>query len=206
MFPEEDGWHVGMLSPDNVCMLDIVIDDMVEYTPSGPFTVSFDDLKRVSSLKGDVTVTLGPRIVCKAGGVRIQIPTEIPEERCRPFPDLSPEVSFMVSSEALRSFVKIADVDTPFCLVEVDGTVTFSAMDENLGRGMSYTFSEEECQLLDGSCKSAYPLGRVTELFKTFPKGSTVEIALGATYPMRISIDGVGWHGRCLMAPMILED
>lgn len=206
-FPEEDGWHIGVLSPDNVCMLDITVDDMVEYTQTGPFTVSIDDLKRVSALKGEVRMTLGPRIVCKAGGARIQIPTEIPEDRCRPFPNLPLDTSFMVSADALRAFIRMADVDTPFCLIEADGSsVTFSAMDESLGRGVSYTFSEEECQFLGGSCRSAYPLSRVVELFKTFPKGASVEVSLGDSVPMMVSVDGPGWHGRCLMAPMILED
>lgn len=206
IFPEEDGWHIGTLAADATSMLDVVVDGFVSYTPTAPFALSIDDLKRVSALKGDITIHDGPRLVCKAGNLKVVVPTEPDPVRTRAMPDLKADTHVIVTSDALRYFAKVSDVDALFCEIEVGDALTMSAMDHDIGRGMSYTFTEEECQIEEGSCRSAYSLEKIRGLFKVLPKDAPVEVSLADDFPVTVAMEGDGWHGKCLLAPCITRD
>ena len=206
IFPEEDGWHIGALAVDCTSMLDVVVDGFVSYHPTAPFELRIDDIKRISALKGDITIHDGPRLICKSGGLKVVVPTEGDPAHTRAVPNLTPSCRFTVLSDALRYFAKVSDVDALFCEIEVGENLTMTAMDRDIGRGISYTFTEEECQIEEGSCRSAYSLSKVRGLFKVMPKDVPIELALDNDFPVTVSIEGDGWHGKCLMAPCIISE
>ena len=206
VFPEEDGWHMGVLARDNTSMLDVVLDGFTEYIPTEPFELRIDDLKRIASLKGDITIAMGPRLVCRSGGLKVTVPTEPRPERPRTVPELTADTHVSVSSDALRYFAKVSDVDALFCVMDIGETMTMTAMDDDIGRGIAYTFSDDECQVDDGGCCSAYSLTKVRGLFKVLPKDGLVTLGLAKDFPVTISVEGDGWRGRCLMAPCIISE
>ena len=206
IFPEEDGWHMGVLAIDNTSMLDVVVDGFEKYVPTAPFGLRIDDIKRIASLKGDVSISVGPRLVCRSGGLKITVPTEPSPERPRAVPNLTSDTRVSVSSDALKYFAKVSEVDALFCEINVGDSMTMTAMDDDIGRGISYTYSEDECQVDMGSCRSSYNLGKLRGLFKVLPKDKLVELSLATDFPVTIVIEGDGWHGRCLMAPCIISE
>ena len=206
--PTDDGWHIQSLSVDKVVMIDVLFDGFDGYAPTGPFVLSMDDFKRIASLSGDVSLNIGPRIVCKAGRMKVTVPTGLrkSDDSARPIPNLPLSTHALFSSEALRGFAKASDVSAPYCVITVGDGVTMTAMDEEMGRGMSYEFDGEECTVLDGGCRSAYGLERVRGLFKALPKDAQVEMALSDDYPVMFHVEVAGWHAKCLIAPCIERD
>lgn len=206
--PTGDGWHIQTLSADKVVMIDVLFDGFNGYTPTGPFVLSMEDFKRIASLSGDVSLDIGPRIVCKAGRMKVTVPTSPrkDDESARAVPNLPLDTHVLITPEALRGFSKMSDVNAPYCVINVGDAVTMTAMDEDMGRGMSYEFDGEECTVLDGGCESAYGLERVRGLFKALPKDAQIEMALSADYPVMFHVEAAGWHAKCLIAPCISRD
>ena len=212
--PDGEGWTVFAYSAagDRAVEIRLPANDFREYGIPEPFSVDLVDLDRLCSMvKGttDIELTIGARIVARADGVRVTIPTEPFVADSKKSPSKAVErmefsAEAVVQPSRFSMLFKASDpkaVDA--CSVTLDDKgLTLDATNEDMGKGVAVTVPAED-MTVDGAARAVYALAGLKGLFAAVPGDPLCDMRFGTDYPLTMGFKVGYLDVLYLIAPRI---
>jgi hypothetical protein len=209
IYPDESGWRMRSASRDHVTLVDLCIGKgaFTDYEVWESFGIATKDILDALSTAGpEVDIQLKDRLILKSEGMRYRkalLPVE--ENMVRlPTPKLTTEV--ILSSDKLIRLVSKGDVKYGQMMFTVTPDMFIASIDEEQGLGVSLEIPADECTLLLGGARAAYPVGAWGPFLKALPKGTLLDMQFDDDYPLMAKASFDGLDVTWLVAPHLVED
>lgn len=206
--PDDDGWHMYAMSADKTMIVDthIKVSAFEEYGKGEPFTIAIKDLLDPLAKAAETTVidTSTGRLRIRTGRISFIRPIQADIEVTPRFPSLELNVECIADVDFFGDLLSVTSGDVKFKACRFRQTaedLRVEVFEDGSEFGEVMRIPASECVLLSGEATARFGMYAISQIIKSVPKGTEVDMLYDDSKPMIVSYSIGDADIRFMLAP-----